>query len=243
MVTKFLEELGAILTQEQKQQAREIMRRTMDGRADHEKQDKINRYRRLNRMVRPHQILFVGSSLMEQFPIYELLLDEQLPYTIYNRGIGGFTTRELLENMDACIYDLQPDYIYINIGTNDLNAPNYTEEGLIDRYREILRGIREHLPAAKLHLLAYYPVNPVVAESIPHAKAALQQRTNTRITSANAAVEKLAAEFGAAYLDLNAGITDGSGNLKAEYTIEGMHMYGNGYKPVLDALLPYLPKA
>lgn len=73
-------------------------------------------------------------------------------------------------------------------------------------------------------------------------KSALQQRTNTRITSANAAVEKLAAEFGAAYLDLNAGITDEAGNLKVEYTIEGMHMYGDGYKPVLDALLPYLPK-
>ena len=81
-----------------------------------------------------------------------------------------------------------------------------------------------------------------VSIGVNHMKSALQQRTNTRITSANAAVEKLAAEFGAAYLDLNAGITDEAGNLKVEYTIEGMHMYGDGYKPVLDALLPYLPK-
>lgn len=242
MVMTFLQELGAILTPEQKQQAREIMRRTMDGGASREKQDKIDRYRRLNTMVRPHQILFVGSSLMEQFPIYELLLDEQLPYTIYNRGVGGFTTRELLENMETCVYNLQPDHIYINIGTNDLNTPDYTEEGLVDRYREILRGIRRHLPEARLYLLAYYPVNPAAAETIPHMKAALQQRTNARIASANAAVRKLAEEFDAAYLDLNAGITDEAGNLKAEYTIEGMHMYGDGYKPVLDALLPYLPK-
>ena len=229
-------------------------------------------YRHLNRFVRPHQILFVGSSLMEQFPVYELLLDQQLPYTIYNRGIGGTTTFELLENMDACIYDLRPDYIYINIGTNDLNLPDYTEEGLISRYRAILHGIREHLPEAKIFMLAYYPVNPAVAESNPWAKAALAVRTNARIDAANEAVRKLASEAGAVFLDLNDGqptrdainvgyeavrklaeetgstfldlnlcISDENGNLKAEYTVEGMHMYADGYVPVLKALLPWLP--
>ena len=59
--------------------------RIFEERSRAEKQEKAERYRRLNRFVRPHQILFAGSSLMEQFPIYELLLDQQLPYTIYNR--------------------------------------------------------------------------------------------------------------------------------------------------------------
>jgi len=126
----------------------------LEERSRQEKQWKVESYRHLNRFIRPHQILFAGSSLMEQFPIYELMLDQQLPYTIYNRGIGGTTTFELMENMDACIYDLQPDYIYINIGTNDLNLPDYTEEGLIERYRTILKGIREHLPEAKIFMMA-----------------------------------------------------------------------------------------
>ena len=39
-----------------------------------------------------------------------------------------------------------------------------------------------------------------------------------------------------------AGITDAEGRLKAEYTVEGMHMYGDGYARILDALLPYLPE-
>lgn len=206
-----------------------------------EKRGKAEGYRHLNRFVRPHQILFVGSSLMEQFPIYELLLDRQLPYTIYNRGIGGTTTHELLENMDACVYDLQPDYIYINIGTNDLNLPDYTEEGLIERYRQILRGIREHLPGSRLFLLAYYPVNPAVAKGNPWAEEALRVRSNARIDSANRAVQKLAEEMGATFLDLNEGIRDENGCLRAEYTIEGMHMYAEGYVPVLEKLIPWLP--
>ena len=214
----------------------------LEERSRQEKQWKVESYRHLNRFIRPHQILFVGSSLMEQFPIYELMLDQQLPYTIYNRGIGGTTTFELMENIDACIYDLQPDYIYINIGTNDLNLPDYTEEGLIERYRTILKGIREHLPEAKIFMLAYYPVNPIVGEKNPWAREALRVRTNTRVNSANAAVRKLAEEAGAQFLDLNAGIRDADGNLKAEYTVEGMHMYADGYVPVLQALLPWLPR-
>ncbi len=228
------------LTPEQKKVVEDLSRNAIMDFMARDKKDKVIRYRHLNKMVRPHQILFVGSSLMEQFPIYELLLDQQLPYTIYNRGIGGYTTQELLATMDDCVYDLQPDRIFINIGTNDLNAPDYTEEGLIARYREILDGIKEHLPQAEIFMMAYYPVNPEVAENNPYMKEALKVRTNARVTAANAAVAKLAEEIGATFINCNAGITDEKGQLKAEYTIEGMHMYGDGYAPVLEALLPYL---
>lgn len=39
-----------------------------------EQQDKLERYRVLNRNVRKGEILFTGSSLMEQFPVNELLM-------------------------------------------------------------------------------------------------------------------------------------------------------------------------
>ena len=205
-----------------------------------EKREKVERYRHLNMFVRPHQILFAGSSLMEQFPIYELLMDLQLPYIVYNRGIGGYTTQELMESIDVCIYDLQPDHIYLNIGTNDLNGPDYSQDEMIARYRSIVEGIYEHLPGVSLNLLAYYPVNPGAAPNQQMAEI-FRWRTNDRIRSANAAVKKLAEEMGARFIDLNEGITDENGELKAEYTIDGMHMYGDGYVPVLKALLPYLP--
>ena len=225
------------LTPEQKQSIRAAFEEM--GRLD--RVQKYERFRHLNSFVRKHQILFVGSSLMEQFPIYELLLDRQLPYVIYNRGVGGSTTFDLMEHMDECVYALEPEDIYINIGTNDMNMPDYSEDALIERYRTILTGIREHLPQAKIFMLAYYPVNPAVAENNPAMKEALRVRSNARIQSANNAVKKLAEDVGAQFLDLNDGIKDENGCLKAEYTIEGMHMYGDGYVPVLEALLPYLP--
>ena len=208
--------------------------------AKREKAQKVERYRRLNKFVKPEQILFVGSSLMEQFPVNELLMDLGLPYQVYNRGIGGFTTQELAEVLDVCVYALQPKHIFINIGTNDLNAPGYTLEGLIRRYEDILLQIKEHLPQAQLHLMAYYPVNEPIGLSDPFMGEAFKQRTNRRIAQANEAVKALAEKMGGKYYDFNADITDADGNLKAEYTVEGMHFYADGYMAVLEQMLPIL---
>ena len=90
-----------------------------------EKQIKRERFRRLNPYAKKGAVVFAGSSLMEQFPLYEFLQDDDLHCTLYNRGIGGFTTTELLEAMDECILELQPAHLFLNIGTNDLNGPDY----------------------------------------------------------------------------------------------------------------------
>lgn len=204
-----------------------------------EKAEKIERFRYLNPYVKTGQIVFAGSSLMEQFPINELLMDFELPYTIYNRGVGGFTTSEMLQYLREMVYDLQPAYLFLNIGTNDLNGPQYSQDELIERYNLILENIKENVPGVKIYLLAYYPVNPD-ATDMPWAKGIFAHRTNERIRTANEALKQLAYNHSAEYLDLNADITDEKGQLKAEYTIEGMHMYANGYKVILDALRPTL---
>ena len=204
-----------------------------------EKQDKLCRFRHLNAYVRKGQILFAGSSLMEQFPIYEFLLDFQLPYTIYNRGVGGFTTDEFYEALDDCVFALEPAHLFLNIGTNDLNAPEDPMDHLMANYEKILQAIRQRLPQTRLYLMAYYPVNPTV-DTVPRMQEIFRHRTNERIRQASERVRQLAQRYGARFLDCNGGLTDDQGNLKREYTIEGMHMYANGYKPVLDALLPVL---
>ncbi len=205
-----------------------------------DKADKLERYRRLNKFVKPGQILFVGSSLMEQFPILELIEGERLPLLIYNRGIGGYTTSELRAALEPCVFDLAPKYIFINIGTNDLNGPDYEESELMARYEDILRAIRERLPDTKIFMLAYYPTCPEVGNRNPYIRGLFQYRTNERIASANRAVRELAGKIGAEFLDLNGCITDEKGDMRPDITVEGMHMYADGYKPILEALLPIL---
>lgn len=217
----------------------ELIGKFFAERMQQEKEEKVERFRHLNPYVKKGQIVFAGSSLMEQFPIYEFLQDFDLPYTIYNRGVGGFTTAEMRAVLKECVLDLVPKYLFLNIGTNDLNGPDYSQNTLMERYEDILNAIEEAVPGVKIFLLAYYPVNPEAANN-PWAKQVFQYRTNVRIQAANQGVKELAERHGAEFLDLNAGITDENGNLKAQYTVEGMHMYADGYKAVLDALVPVL---
>ena len=65
--------------------------------------EKLERYRRLNQFAQLGKVLFVGSSLMEQFPINELLLDMGRTYTVYNRGMGD-TPRSSLPSRWTCVF-------------------------------------------------------------------------------------------------------------------------------------------
>lgn len=222
---------------EQKEQV--LVSQVVNAMLDGEKKGKVERFKYLNQYVRKGQIVFAGSSLMEQFPIYEFLQDFNLPYTIYNRGIGGYTTTEMLDVMDVCVYDLEPKAVFINIGTNDLNDPECSISELMSRYEKIISGIGMNLPDTKIYMMAYYPVNPKV-DSNPYMKEVFRSRTNEKIQRANSEMKKLAEKYNAVYLDLNDTVMDAEGNLKQEITVEGMHMYANGYKLILDKLLPVL---
>ncbi|MBT2761996.1 GDSL-type esterase/lipase family protein [Paenibacillus sp. ISL-20] len=110
-------------------------------------------------------------------------------------------------------------------------------------YDEILTRIAEGLPDCKVYVMAYYPVN---AEAefpfVPRASMdeVFQNRINEAIRKANQAVEQLAVKHGYTFIDLNEGLTDSEGNLKKEYTIDGIHMFANGYAVILNNLLKYL---
>lgn len=207
--------------------------------AEREKRGKLERFVYLNRYAKKGAILFAGSSLTEQFPIGEFLMDFDLPFTIYNRGVGGFTTQDLLQNMDVCIFDLEPARIFLNIGTNDMNDAQFRLEEMLARYGEIVGQIRSRLPDAELTLLAYYPVNSG-GGAARKAGPMFRARTNARIDEANRAVQAMADRMHVRYLDLNESLRDSEGNLKREFTAEGVHMYANGYRVVLDALVPVL---
>ncbi len=206
-----------------------------------EQQDKLERYRILNQNVRKGEILFTGSSLMEQFPVNELLMTNGMDQVIYNRGIGGFTTMDMLQYMEEMVFGTEPSRIFINIGTNDIGSPDYQLEALLERYEEIISRIQERLPEVEINMMAYYPVNET--DKIPEGewgRTAFVTRTNENIDIANAAVEKLAAKKGCRFINVNEGLADERGKLKKEFTIEGIHMYANGYQVVLQNLKKYL---
>lgn len=203
-----------------------------------DKEIKIERYRKENKTVKPGETVFAGSSLMEMFPINKLLTEHGDDTIIYNRGIGGFVSRELLEVVDVCVTDLRPSKVFINIGTNDLSDSRIPMSELMDNYDKIVTAIENALPNVKIYFMAYYPVNyEAAAEDM---KECLKIRNNEKISAANAEVKKLAEKHGQRYSDINENLKDDRGRLKAEYTIEGLHINEDGYRAVYDDIMRYV---
>ena len=196
-------------------------------------------YREKNQTAKKGGVVFAGSSLMEMFPVEKFFAELQGEYPpVYNRGVGGYTTINYAPILDICVWDLAPRKVFINIGTNDLSDPTQTIPEIMARYDQIITQIEEHLPGVQIYLMAYYPMNPEAAE-VPTPDW-IRVRTNEKLLEANAEVEKLAARHGQKYIDVNAPLKDDLGRLKAEYTIEGVHITEEGYRSIFDEIVRYV---
>ena len=226
-----------------------------------EKNRKLENYRRLNKYAKPGQILFTGSSLMEHFPVCELYdelyinnvsVNTQPDKLVYNRGIGGYTTPEFLRAIDVMLLDIKPSKVFLNIGTNDMNAPslgsshsgdeNHWLALLLKNYEKIIKICRNTLPDTILYIMAFYPVNPHVISALDDIamREKFKTRTNEKVKLANEKIAALASRYDCSFIDVNNGLYDGDGNLKEELTVDGVHMYADAYRTVFENLKPYL---
>ncbi|MDR0199215.1 MAG: GDSL-type esterase/lipase family protein [Streptococcaceae bacterium] len=199
-------------------------------------QDKLRvDYDTANQTAKKGQIVFVGSSLMEIFPIekWEEAGDVTFDPYIYNRGVRATTTTDLLAHLDTQVFDLAPTKVFINIGSNDIGL-KVPEETFLGNYETILKVIREKIPACAIYVMAYYPVG---------AAETFDGRTTQDMNAASSKVEALVKrlnDVNTRFINVNANLEDPDGNLKAVLTFDGAHMNPDGYKVVLENLKEYL---
>ena len=204
---------------------------------------RLTNIKRLNQYVLKGQILFTGSSLMEHFPVAELATSHGLGQVVYNRGIGGYTTDDFLAQIGPMLFDLEPSKVFLNIGTNDMYERTDGEDWLthlMNNYRRIFDLCKEKLPDTEFYIMAFYPVNRVIPAAQGLLSNMLKVRTKENLAIANEHVKALTEEYGYHYIDVNHGLTDEDGSLKAEFTVEGVHMFPDAYEVVYQNLQPYL---
>ena len=90
------------------------------------------KYAIMNEYAKKGEVLLVGSSLMEHFPLNELAQSMGLTTVVYNRGIGGYKTMDLWNAREECIFGHKPRKIFITIGTNESGEHAYRPEKLLE---------------------------------------------------------------------------------------------------------------
>ena len=187
------------------------------------------KYRELNQVsVLEPDIIFIGDSIVEYYPLQELF---GVAKTIVNRGIRGYQTRLLLENLDAHLYGDAVDQIVLLIGTNDIGKDIPMNEAL-DNLEGVIQSLNRDYPLSQIKLVSILPVNEG-----EEYKQTVYIRTNEKIREWNQAYEALASAYMQVdFLPIYDSLTDSEGQLKSAYTTDGLHLSVAGYQALSEVL-------
>lgn len=191
------------------------------------------KYRELNEisLLEPDMI-FIGDSIVEYYPLQELLGTAK---TIVNRGIRGYQTGLLLDNLDAHLYGDAVDQIVLLIGTNDIGKDIPLNEAL-DNLEGVIQSLNRDYPLSQIKLVSILPVNEG-----EEYKQTVYIRTNEKIREWNQAYEALASAYMQVdFLPIYDSLTDSEGQLQSAYTTDGLHLSVAGYQALSDTLKTYL---
>ncbi|MGX8019828.1 GDSL-type esterase/lipase family protein [Streptococcus pasteurianus] len=195
-----------------------------------DQQNKLReKYAALNKSVSHPNILFVGDSITEFFPVHELLTST---VRLYNRGIHGITSQQLLKHLDSQVIDLNPNRVFLLIGANDLKTRR--PEEVYQTIQTIILEIHNQLPETDIVLMSVFPIN----ES-PEFIRTPSLRTNHSISQLNAYLSELTNDK-VYWLDVHDLLCDESGQLKRDLTLDGLHLTVAGYQVVADIINLFL---
>jgi lysophospholipase L1-like esterase len=190
----------------------------------------------LNRFADKNATVLLGDSITEGFPIQEMYRG---PSPIYNRSIAGDTSRDVLNRLQASVYALQPARVFLLIGTNDIELEQgHPLEETAERIEEICLLIRGKLPQTRLFLLSIFPVHATDHPKIEMSM--VRSRTNETIQALNALLRQIANRLEIPYIDVYSHLTGPDGNLRVDYTFDGIHLTAEGYCVVFSILKEYL---
>ena len=203
---------------------------------DHQKyyQSKCNSFTVQNFNLSKGQIVFLGDSITDLYPLDDYYAD--LDLATYNRGIGGDTTQGVLDRMKVSLYDLTPSKIVLLIGTNDINGGVKTEK-IVENYAKILSEIERELPEAELYCVSVIPQNTTL-ETYTEIKVS---ETTARILEMNKKIQEIVKNSNqAVYVDLFSLLADENNMLIKKYSDDGIHLNENGFQVWTELLMPYL---
>ncbi|MDR1642196.1 MAG: GDSL-type esterase/lipase family protein [Clostridiales bacterium] len=195
-------------------------------------------FKELNSSAEHGQIVFAGDSITEGFNVNEHFGQLISGKRLYNRGISGETSTELLSRIEDDVLSIDPSDIVILVGTNDL-AGSASLEDIAGNIESIVELSKKKCPGANIILQGVYPVNPAVTRRFQGILVG-HGRTTERIKELNGLLESAATRNGVKWVDLTSDLSGSDGLLKPEYTYDGLHVNGKAYEVIAEKIAPFL---
>jgi len=151
---------------------------------------------------------------------------------IANLGVNGYTSADLIREELPTVADLQPEYVTVLIGVNDVvqGVPTETYEANVVA---ILDALLARLPAERIGTIAIpdYTVTPAGADYGD------PRRQHDGIVANNAVMERLAGERGIAFIDIF-DISLRAAQDRSLVADDGLHPSGTQYALWVERIRP-----
>lgn len=163
--------------------------------------------------------IFIGDSITDYGEFQEYFPNE----VVLNRGIRNDVSKGVLNRIEEVV-NRNPKEAYLMIGVNDI------------RYSKGSKNFEKHITAivksfegenSKLFIQSILPVNNELFGN---------EVSNKKVIQFNEVLQRIAEETGIEYIDLHSSFVDKNGQLDEKFTIDGIHLNGEGYKIWVDAL-------
>ena len=183
---------------------------------------------------RKENIVFIGDSITELYDLDKHY--KNLP--VINTGKSGYKTMDIYDELYDRLYIYNPTKVFLLIGTNDF-FDDRSNEYIVGNIKKIVNDINDKRPNAKVYLESIYPVNNSDDEKIN--KEMVYDRDNKTIKDINKELKKFCDNKKVCtYIDIYNHLLDDDGNLKLEYTRDGLHVSDEAYNIITDILMPYI---
>lgn len=173
-------------------------------------------------------IVMLGNSLTNGAEWHELFGNPK----VVNRGITGDTAQGIKDRLKP-VTDGKPAKIFLLTGANDISH-HLTADSIATAIVDLVKTIQEQTPTTKLYVQSILPIN----NSFGRYKN-MKDKEQVVIDINNLLQPRLE-QLGVTWLDVNPLFADAEGNLRKDYTNDGLHLLGPAYLVWRDYLLPYI---
>lgn len=180
-------------------------------------------------------IVMLGDSITEHFFRKEVMPETIHGIRVLNQGISGDqvdrpTSGTGVTHRMNMIQQAKPAIVFVMIGINDFWGGKEKPEDVIPQYEKMYALLKETVPDAKIVLQSVLPSSKDKANLNPY------------VDQLNARAKELAAESDDMYLNLHPLMEDENGELKAEFTGDGIHLNEEAYRAWLKKLQEVVPQ-
>lgn len=174
-------------------------------------------------------IVFLGNSITDGGEFSELLGNPK----VKNRGINSDVIAGVKERLPQVTAN-SPSKIFLLIGINDISHDK-TVDALASEYEQLVREIMAQAPGTKLYIQSVMPINN------DFGRYKNLKGKEDVVKGLNNKLKEISDRNGAVYIDLWDALADQkSGKLRREYTNDGLHLLGKGYKAWISVIRHYV---